>query len=360
MIRKVLVFIILVFTAGWFTGAYFLKSRLALLVNNLESDNIKIAYEDIKVSGFPKLWKITLVSPKIKIINHSNSREITIPEVSCVFAPNLRKATFILANNIKHEQNINDKKLEYFLRSSQVLDIAVKFTKPLYRVGKHDKLSTVLKSAIFDNDLLSVTTSEKVLFDIVDALVVVNKSINEDNEEIGLRVSAEYRGKEDVFNFATAKLDTDTTLTFDNSNKEAEHKGLKINHLNFIFDESKIDLNGLLKLSKAQVPQGKFAINLINYQHIIDTLIPSNFIMPKPILKRILGAVANQTHQNQALDDAKTAIIDSENAPSNSNNETKEPAEVNQNVQFDIEFSDEGIKIGNMNVLDLRAKSQDQ
>ena len=77
MIRKILLFVFLAFTIIWFATAYTIKNNVVSLIKNSESDNLKISYNAVKFSGYPFNWKITVTDPKVKLIDHVNSKEFT-------------------------------------------------------------------------------------------------------------------------------------------------------------------------------------------------------------------------------------------------------------------------------------------
>lgn len=81
MIRKILLFICLAYTIIWFAIAYTIKSNVVSTINNSETDNIKISYSQIKISGFPSRLQISLIDPKIKFIEHVNSKELSTEKI---------------------------------------------------------------------------------------------------------------------------------------------------------------------------------------------------------------------------------------------------------------------------------------
>lgn len=69
MIRKILLLISLVVIVLWFAGAHFIKGRLISAITELSSDNVKISYQEIAVSGFPLAWEVEFLSPKVTVVD---------------------------------------------------------------------------------------------------------------------------------------------------------------------------------------------------------------------------------------------------------------------------------------------------
>jgi hypothetical protein len=75
VIRKVILLIVLGFSIFWFAIGYGLKHFVASKLQEVNSDNFKISYTNLNLSGFPKFWKINVNDIKITTINNIYSHE---------------------------------------------------------------------------------------------------------------------------------------------------------------------------------------------------------------------------------------------------------------------------------------------
>ena len=91
MIRRIILYISLSFITFWFTGVYLIKYRVAALIKNSGSDNIKLSYDDIRVSGFPSRWEIRIIAPKVTFIDSINSRELSSKSLFIYLTSALKK-----------------------------------------------------------------------------------------------------------------------------------------------------------------------------------------------------------------------------------------------------------------------------
>lgn len=377
MIRKILLFISLAFVITWFSVAYLLKSKVLLLIENSRSDNVKISYDEIQISGFPSLWKIKLVTPKITIIDHNNSKEISSQEMICTFDLSFKKAKINFGYNIKQERNFVNKVKIYVASSDQAFEALLKFNKSLFKIYVNDNLYDNLKELKFNNELISIANSDERIFDIKDLSLSLNKSFVEQSysENIQMKFHASYNrfvsqkisreelhknytetyslihdlnpesenNKDDLsnpsheskytyrfLNFDYANLDINTIFNvFNSKNNRPNIKNFTINHLKLTFDDSNITVSGTMEFLQNIIPKGKLSFIINNYDKAIDKFnnpFFSNSIVKRMILEAARSSI-NYSDQNN---------IDLENT---------------DNVKFNIESSDYGIKLGEINLI---------
>ncbi|WP_425361297.1 RP198 family tick cell line-upregulated protein [Candidatus Tisiphia endosymbiont of Ceraclea dissimilis] len=333
MIRKILLFICLTYTIIWFAVAYTIKSNVVSTINNSEIDNIKISYSQVKVSGFPYRLQISLVEPKIKFIDHINSKEISAEKMIFLFDFSFKKANLILGQTIKQQENFGGKLIEYSVQSKEDIAALVKFNKPIYRLSSGDNLKSIVKLLQVNNKLLSIIQKDKEIFNISDLVFLINKAKSQDGEDIALQLRLSYAAKEDFLNFKTAQLDLATLI---NIATDQDIRNLNIDRLVFSCDDNaQIALIGFLQFFESNLPKGKLSFELTNHHDIIDKLIPNNLLLPKKMIKAIIEKVANSSVSEVVkTDDSEVATY--------------------EKVKFDIEFSDNGIHIGSINLLEFK------
>ncbi|AFB25890.1 MULTISPECIES: hypothetical protein [spotted fever group] len=341
MIRKILLFVFLAFTIIWFATAYTIKNNVVSLIKNSESDNLKISYNVVKFSGYPFNWKITVTDPKVKLINHVNSLEFTCKNIVLNIAFSTKRAALNFGPFIREVDNYGDKTFTYDVRSDDDIKGIGKFNKPLYKISKDDNLKEILKSIQLNNKALLIFKDNQEIFKINDLAFLIRKQNLASEENISLFLNMNYYSEKDILNFKNANLDIAASLNFaEDGEDSAILQNFNIERFIFTCDnDSKINLNGDLQLFANKLPKGKLYFELENYNAIVDKLLPNNIIFSKKIIKTIIA---------KAINKASDVQLNTEQNDSNSayNNITK--------AKFDIEFSDKGINIGAINLLELK------
>jgi hypothetical protein len=94
-------------------------------------------------------------------------------------------------------------------------------------------------------------------------------------------------------------------------------------------------LVGFLQFFDSKLPKGKLSFELTNYHDIIDKLIPNNLLLPRKMVKTII---------EKAVDSSLFGVVKTDD------NELA----TYEKVKFDIEFSDNDIHIGSINLLEFK------
>lgn len=353
MIRKIIIFVFLAFTIVWFAVAYTIKNNVINLIKNSESDNLKISYNAVKFSGYPFNWKITILDPKIKLIDHVNSKEFSSENIILGVAFSTKKATLNFGSYVKETDNYGDKTHIYDLRSDQGIKGIGKFNKPLYKISKDDDLKEVLKSIQVDNKSLLIFKDDLEIFKINDLAFFIAKKNLAESENISLVLNMNYDSDTDIANFKNANLETAASLSFvPDGEDSAILQNFNVERFIFICDhDSKINLNGGLKFFANKLPQGKLSFELENYNSIIDKLLPNNIIFSKKLIKAIIAKAVNKVSDESLALDQKGSDQTVDQKGSNDLNPDYNTIE---KAEFDIEFSDKGINIGSINLLELK------
>ena len=341
MIRKILLFVFLAFTIIWFAIAYTIKNNVVSLIKNSESDNLKIYYNVVKFSGYPFNWKITVTDPKVKLIDHVNSKEFTSENIVLNIAFSTKRATLNFGPFIREVANYGDKTFTYDIRSDDDIKSIGKFNKPLYKISKDDNLKEIFKSIQLNNKALSIFKDNYEIFKINNLAFLIRKQNLASEENISLSLNMNYDSTKDILNFKNANLDIAISLKF---TKDGENSAIlqnfNIERLIFTCDnDSKVTLNGALLFFANKLPEGKLYFELENYNSIVDKLLPNNIIYSKKIIKTIIAKAINKASDTDLN-------IDQNDTNWTYNNIDK--------AKFNIEFSDKGINIGSINLLELK------
>ncbi|XVN42562.1 MAG: hypothetical protein RCG15_08280 [Candidatus Rickettsia vulgarisii] len=341
MIRKILVSIFLLYVLIWFATAHIIKSNIINAIDNSQTDNLKISYNQVKISGFPGCLKVTLLEPKVTLIDHANSKEISTDQV--IFTPDFsfKKANLTLGNNIKQVESSDEKQVESILQSGDLITALIKFNKPIYRFSKTDNLKSIVKFLEVNNENLSVIHDNKVRLNISDLNFLVSKTQNIEDNEMFIKTHLLYNSEENLLNFKKAELDLSmlAQIDEDKEKKTSSVKNINIDHLKFLCDDgAQIYLTGGLQLFKDSLPNGKLSFELTDYRRLIDKLMPSNWALPKKIIKMLVNKIL-------VLPGTEVIKVEGENL---------EPYE---KVKLDVSFSSKGIFIGTTNLLEFKLEN---
>ena len=149
------------------------------------------------------------------------------------------------------------------------------------------------------------------------------------NQNFSLKLAGNYKSSFNgrVVNNADCVLDANYIIS-DNSDSKAnsfDHK-IELIQAKINLDNASCDLKGFVALARNSLPQGKISVELVDYENLVDVLLPEDFIFSKPYTKRFI---------------AKAAAIEFSN-------------EVKNKVNFDIDFSNKGISLGRVNLLEQK------
>lgn len=344
MIRKILIFVFLAFTIVWFAVAYTIKNNVINLIKNSETDNLKISYNNVKFSGYPFNWKITIIDPKVKLIDHVNSKEFSSENVILTITYSTKKAGLNFGPFIREIDNYSDKIFTYDMRSNEDIKGISKFNKPLYKISQDDDLQEIIKSIQLNNKSLLIFKDNQEIFKINDLDFFISKKDLDKNERISLVLNMNYDSEQDIVNFKNANLEISAFLTFSpDGENSAILQDVNIEKLIFTCDkDSKINLNGAMQFFANKLPEGKLSFELENYNSIVDKLLPNNILFSKKIIKSVIAKAINKTSGENLMIDQQEST-DSNSAYNNI-----------EKAKFDIEFSDKGINIGSINLLELK------
>ncbi len=327
MIRKIILAFILLFVLTWIIFAHFAKSKLISLINNSQTDNIKIYYKDINISGFPFDWKIKFTSPKLTIIDQDSSQEIASDYLTFSFNYKLSKAKLDFGKLLFYNTENDEEPIKYTLHAQEDIVFFIDFTDLLYKINVSNSLTKIIKNIEFSNpSIVTFVTNGNEIFDLTRINVKLNSKMMDITQTISLKLSGCYKSSSNdrVINNADCVLDANYIVS-DNSNAAKNNNfDYKIQLLNakVNLNNSSLDLKGSVALSSNNSPQGKISIELVDYANFIDFLLPDDFIFSKSDAKDFI---------------AKAAAVELNN-------------EVTNKINFDLEFSNKTISLGRLNL----------
>jgi hypothetical protein len=154
----------------------------------------------------------------------------------------------------------------------------------------------------------------------------LNSNVTESAQHFALKLTGDYKSSFNGRSISNANgvLDANYIIS-DISNLETknsfDHK-IELVQAKLNLDNASCDLKGFVALARNSLPQGKISVELVDYENLVDILLPDDFIFSKPYVKRFI---------------AKAAAIEFSNEATNK-------------VNFDVEFSNKGISLGRVNL----------
>lgn len=334
MIRKILVTLIILFSAVWFSIAYILKVKTASYLENFKSPNAELSYERISVAGFPWIWHVKIKQPKLKFASDNNHKEISTSEIDCTFDLSFKKVQLAINDKIMQEQDFGQEKTYYYLSSGAPVIATVKFKKPFYKFKDATDFVNSIKAVSLESANLNGIFKDEKIFDVNNLNLKLRKTLNGNIQDILMQIQGDYLGQNYLMGFNSAHLEMDLTVSNVDANTETSiRKIYKLNNFEITMDDdSRLGLTGSFEIQQDKSPQGQFFVSMVNYSKVIDKLIHPNFIIPKSTLKQII------------VQEAKSEASDSLMATRVNNKKL---------TSFEINFSENGMVIGSVNLFEI-------
>ncbi len=330
MIRKIAIALVVLFVIAWIVLAHFAKSKLISLIDNSQTDNIKLSYTDTSIGGFPFSWKIRFTSPKITIINHVISREISSDYLNCTFDYKLGNARLDFGKVLYYSSASDEAPVDYKLYSQENITASVDLIDIIYKIDLPNSLRKIVRNVEFDNpSLVALNNNGEELFNLSGLGLKFTNNLVETTENFSLKLLGHYKSSSNNLNVGSVNLALDANYVINNSNITAVDsfdRKIELTNAKIDLDNASCDLKGSVILARNDLPKGKISVELVNYETLADILVPDDFIFSKPYVKRFI---------------AKAAAIEFSN-------------EVTNKVKFDIEFSDKGIALGHVNLVEQK------
>lgn len=330
MIRKAILTLTCLFILVWITGAHLLKSRVLAFINHHQTDNVNISYKDASIGGFPFSWKVTLVSPKITLINQDLSQEFSSDSLTYTFGYSFSSAKLNLGNIIHYFAEDGEEPKNYQLKSQENIVITFNFFENFYKIDPSISLKKLIKNAEFNTpSMVGLTSKGEELFTLSSLHLLIAQNIEDNNSEVfSIKLFGDYKSLIQDSKLSNVAVNLDGNYIVNDSesdNKLGFERRVEITSAKLHFNEAYCDLKGLLNLTRNSPPQGKFSVELMNYEEFADHLIPNDFIFSSNHLKKVIAKAVSGEPIGEKV----------------------------EKVNFDINFSDEGITIGHINLLEL-------
>lgn len=334
MIRKILFCIITLAIVVWLSGAYYIKSKLLESLTAMENSNVDFSYKDSSIGGFPFSWNISIKEPRIALISQSAAREISAEKAEFCFDYDLKSVSVSLPGAIEYSFNRSESLYNYSLLSEEEVNAEVSFVDSLYKIPG-DKKWTAKYIKTIDlrlPDMKAIHENEEIFY-VSNSSIKLLQDYADDIDRYRVKVSSDYRSDTSHMKINKAHLLLDFDYVVRN-NSDFEYESLEnfdhkfsINKFLFRFDNAYLDVVGSLKLARSSLPDGKVKISMMQYRDVVDFVVPEDFIISRSYIKKVIARSTMGSLNKVASND--------------------------DDIKFEITFSDKGILIGNLNLLDL-------
>ncbi len=319
MIRKILFSIFVSFIILWFASSYLIRNRTISLIESLNSDNFKISYEDLEMYNFPFLWKVKVLAPKITFVDRLGSTEVFFKYFNFSFSLNLKNLDVDLGSYAEGTLKSGEEEIVYTFESKGPSIVKVSFDQPLYLISKQEKFERSLNKIECKVEGITGKKDKEEYFKIGN----IDSSIKKETEDSRLSFKASYEGKLEVTGFRRADIDFDILFS-----KGDKFKKFIADKFYLKLEDSTFSMTGSAKLEQGAFPEGKFSVDIENYDAFIEKIIPDDFIISRNNFKTMIANII-QTLRKKVPEG---------------------------NAKFDLEFSSDGIKIDSINLFNIKKK----
>lgn len=303
-------------------------------LNSLVDSNINFSYKDSSIGGFPFNWKISIKEPKLALISQSYALEMSAEKAEFYFNYDLSSARVIFPKTLEYNLNRAEKFYNYSLLSDNILVAEVSFVDNLYKIPGYKRWSgDHIQSIDLKLPSMKVVHENQEVFYVNNFGMKLLQDYADGIDRYSVKIAGDYASDVSHFKINKAHLLLDFNYVVRNSNnfnqqlvEDFDHK-FSINKFLFRFDNASLNMLGSLKLARSSLPVGNIKISMVQYRDVVDFLFPEDFIISRSYIKKVI-AKSTMASLNKVVSD-------------------------NDDVKFEINFSDNGILIGNLNLLEL-------
>ncbi|MDF2964668.1 MAG: hypothetical protein K0Q51_56 [Rickettsiaceae bacterium] len=335
----------------WFTGAHIIKKQIANSINNLNSDNTKFTFKDIEISGYPYKWAINIYDFNILIIEKDNITKFDIANTEFDINILLKslKITFFDRINLAIGNDFSTL-TKYTIAPSLPLTIDNQFSKSLYNIAwdKDFSFNNLIKRTHSKADQITMLKNDLSNATINNFNLVCANDSASDSGKLNIIFSFDSSSHNPNSMIRHGKLLADFSVSLGLSESKSSFiKQVTVNNFTSnVNNTSAFNMVGNIDFSDREaMPKGSFSLDFKNYPELVDIVSIK--------LKRYYDSENFKLHLTEIINRAAGHNI--------SEQETPEIAteKLNNNAKFDITFTDEGIKIGDLDLTELSNTSKE-
>ena len=266
----------------WFTGAHLIKNKLIRIAEEASSDNIKISYQDVKISGFPFNWQVSFVSPKLTFIEQKSLRDIVLSGLNIKFDYLLQHVIFDFGTMINCTHTQEELMREYRFFSEQSVELNISFKEPIYFLESHSLWEDGISSVKLDLPLVHVRSAERENFSLSGIHVLSKREQEGAVSRTYLKLLGNYNAANTYSRPGAAHLLLDLSYLINNNSKVAEEKlefnrRIELLKAKFSLDNTSIDLSGFINLTKSSAPHGELDVAIEQYNEFMNLVVMQNW-----------------------------------------------------------------------------------
>jgi hypothetical protein len=281
-------------------SAHLIKYNTVKFIENSDTDNIKISYDKVAISGFPFAWNIVFHSMKITSIEKDGLNEVLLENVSIRYY--LYRIKIALGNIISFLDARNPEYTKnHKILSTTEHNIDINYDIPIFQIQVDDIFKNIT-SLEFNVSPTKYSSEGQLKFEIAEGYLKVNKSIVQNKEIFKIKAATDAVILNNNNLNLQLLLDTNYIIPLvseiESNNLEAEYDyRIILNKLLIKSDQSMLNLSGALNFKKEMAPIGKLKIIFKNYPSLIDELLPDNFIISKTEINNFIDT--NAKYENE-------------------------------------------------------------
>ena len=331
-------FLLTGFLVFWIIVSHLIKNNLIKTINFLNDDNLKIFYQDVKVSGFPFKFHITFIKPTIKIINENEIKGFVFDKI--LVNLDLKMQNLYLSTNqeFQYKKHSANSKIisEHNIKSKEPIKISLDFEKSLATLSKSFQTSKIFKSINFPKTNFDLISDDKIYAKLEDFNIQATKiSLQNNKFLVNYNISASYSPVQDDNQRFDLILNSDITRYISsNKNDRSYFTNIALNNFNIKIndDNAEFDLNGNISFPKQKQSIGLLNLTMHNYQSFIS-LISKKGIRSKSFLNHFITKASFEESNKDNSNDLKKV------------------------AKFTIKFTEDGIYFGNIEMNKLITES---
>lgn len=301
MKRKILLSLIL-YVSIWTLSAHLIKYNTVKFIENSDTDNVKISYDKVAISGFPFAWNIIFHSMKITSIEKDGLNEILLNNLSIKYY--LYKIKIAVGNIISFNDTRNPEDIKNHKIISKINhDIDISYDIPIFQVQIDDIFKNIT-SVEFNIAPVKYSSEGQLKFETTEGYLRINKSIAQNREIFKIKAATDATIVNNKNLNLRLLLDTHYIIPLISevdSNPESEYDYRVIfNKLLIKSEQSMFNLSGALNFKREMAPIGKLKIIFKNYSSLIDELLPDNFIFSKTEISNFINTNSKYENDGEA------------------------------------------------------------
>ena len=303
-----------------------MKGKLLGMLENAQSDNIKIQYQDASISGFPFNWQIRLDHPKILFSNNMGEYELAAENLDFTFGL-LMKHTLVNAGHkfyfshnpaliaVSEEQGANTEAAgKHYISAASDVIINLDTRNRVYEIDdRQGAFWDILSTLSFSQDKVKISRDESDIFELSDLKVNLEKKEFSNSEEeskrdkFDIKLRGKYNSDTNYFQIKSSMIEANLSYLINETAEGVKSDGydrlLSINKLHMDFDEAFLDVVGKIELFKSKQAEGALRLTMKKYSSLIDILVPEYFSIPKQYIKKTITKAIISTEGNKILED---------------------------------------------------------